>query len=101
MPLPEQLSALFDMLRYVRGEITSMKRDQIEFADELRAVRRAREEKEEQSFVNTTDKIHAIIEAVEAKKFNWGVWFRDKVLPYLAGAALLALLYIVFGGGMP
>lgn len=101
LPLSGQLNALFDMLRYVRSEISSIKKNQIEFEEELREFRRKREVKEEKSFIDTTEKIHAIMEAAEARKFNWSIYLRDRVMPQVITLIVLAVLYMTFGNRLP
>ena len=88
MDTKDQIMALFDMTRYVRGEIAGMRRDLILFLENNKAYRAQREEKEQ----NTTAKIEAIL----SKRFDFGVWFRDKVLPAVITTVVIALLYLAF-----
>ena len=100
MPLNEQLGILYDMLRYVRGELSTLKKSHYEFEEELRDFRKKREERErfrEDDLTTTTQKIRAIIEATEAKRWDFWIYMRDKVMPQVITLILLALLYLTFG----
>lgn len=104
MQLSEQLGTLFDMLRYVRGEVSDIRKNEIgfredlnDFRDELREVRKqreAREEKRDGDIQTTTEKIVAIL----GKRFDFWVYFRERVLPNVLIVIVLGLLYLVFGG---
>ena len=84
----DQIMALFDMARYVRGEIAGMRKDLIHFTEDVLAYRNHREQSEE----GTTEKIERIL----SSKFDFGVWFRDKVLPSVITTIVIALLFLVF-----
>jgi len=103
MPLADQLATIFDMLRYTRGEISSIRKNEIDFRidlndfkGELREVRRKREEREEKretDLLTTTQKIKAVLE----KRFDFWTYLRDKVLPQIITLVVIGLLYLVFG----
>ena len=112
MSREEQLLAILGMQSYIRSELVIVKKDQIEFGQdlqsfktELRQVRRAREVKEKArddgDEVNTTQKIIKTFAEEMSKRFDLFVWFRDKVLPTVVTIITLALLYFVFGGKIP
>ncbi len=112
MSREEQLLAILGMQSYIRSELVIVKKDQIEFGQdlqafkkELREVRRAREVKEKArddgDEVNTTQKIIKTFAEEMSKRFDLFVWFRDKVLPTVVTIITLALLYFVFGGKIP
>jgi hypothetical protein len=88
MQATDQIMALFDMARYVRSEIAGMRKDLINFTDDVKAYRNSREQSEE----GTTQKIERIL----STKFDFGVWFRDKVLPSVITTIVIALLFLVF-----
>jgi hypothetical protein len=88
MEFKDQAIALFDMLRYVRAEIASTKHAVLDMQNEMHNYRNQREDKE----LSTSDKIEAILN----KRFDFWKWFMDKVMPAIATAVVLALLYLVF-----
>jgi hypothetical protein len=88
MEANDQIMALFDMTRYVRNEIAGMRKDVIGLTEDIRAYRFKREASEE----NTTAKIERVL----GSKFDFGVWFRDKVLPSVITTIVIALLFLVF-----
>jgi len=93
MPEPDKWKVIFSMLAYLRKKIPTMEKEQIEFREELREVRRMREKREVKS-QTTQEKIEAIL----LKRFDFWIWFRDKVLPSLLSLGVIALLYLIFGG---
>lgn len=107
LSLDDKLSALFDMLRYLRKQdsnlykdVIELRREQKDFWDELRDVRYARERKEEErdkDLMTTTQKIRAIMEAAEAKRFDFWVYARDKVAPQIISMIVIAILVLTFG----
>ena len=107
----EQTEAIYDMLAYVRGELANTKKIQITMKDEFeifqreaRAYRGQREQKEithESEVGNTTQKIIKVYAQEMAKRFDFWMWARDRILPPILIAICLGILYVVFGGGMP
>jgi hypothetical protein len=96
LPLNEQMAVLFDMQRYLRGEIASVKKEFIDFEEELRQVRRNREKREEkhdQDMLTTTEKIALAL----SKRFDVWTYFRDKILPQILTLIIIGLLYLIFG----
>ena len=88
MQANDQIMALFDMARHVRGEIAGARKDIIELRDDIKNYRHTREEKEQ----GTTEKIKAVLN----ERFDFWKWFMDKVMPTLATTIILALLYLIF-----
>ena len=88
MQTNDQVMALFDMTRYVRGEIAGMRKDLINFTMDIQNYRVKREANEE----DTTAKIERVL----GSKFDFGVWFRDKVLPSVITTIVIALLFLAF-----
>jgi len=104
MTREEQLLAILGMQSYIRAKVSTIEKRQIDFEDELRIYRIERESKERKQrddVLSTTQKvIREITKAMDAR-FNWGVYFRDKVLPQVIIVIVLGMLYLVFGRGMP
>jgi len=102
MSLPEQLGSIFDMLRYERNEIGTIRKNEIEFRidlaafrEELREVRREREKREKKLDIDlqtTTEKIMTIL----GKRFDFWTYLRDKVVPQILTLVIVGLLYLVF-----
>ena len=46
---------------------------------------------------DTTEKVAAEVAKIFASRFDFWVWFRDKVLPTIILTIILGLLYLVFG----
>lgn len=92
LPEPDRWRVMFSMLAYLRREIPVIKKEQIEFREELRDVRKVREGREK-DMKSTNEKIAEYF----SKKFDFWVWFRDKVLPQVFGLIVLAILYLAFG----
>lgn len=88
MQTKDQTRALFNMMRYVRAELANLRRDLIDFQGDLRAYRRQREQDEQ----NTTAKIKRVL----GERFDFWVWFRDKVMPNFVWFILMALMYLAF-----
>lgn len=83
----DQSMALFDMLRYVRAEIASMKRVVLEIQGDLLLHRSQGEEQ------GTTEKIKAVLN----ERFDFLKYFMDRVLPNIITVIVLGILYLVFG----
>lgn len=99
----EKMAALYDMISFIRNDVASVKKNDIElrndfdvFQRETRSVRRAREEKEERE-ETTIDKIEKVL----SKRFDAWVYFRDRILPTILTLIITAILYVVFGGKVP
>lgn len=88
LPAPDQIGALYEMLRYIRGEVAIIKRDQIDIREDLRSLTT----KSTNEAQTTTDKIKRII----GERFDLMVYFRDKVLPPVITAIILVLLILAF-----
>lgn len=46
---------------------------------------------------DTTEKVAAEVAKIFASRFDFWIWFRDKVLPTIILTIILGLLYLVFG----
>jgi hypothetical protein len=88
LELKDQIKIMYSMLHYVRGQLPIIQKEQVDFRDELRHVRQRREAEE----MNTAQKIETIL----SKRFDFWIYFRDKVLPNIITVATLALLYLIF-----
>lgn len=85
MQSSEQMGMIFEMIAYVRSEITNMKKEQIEY-------RKTRERKED-SQTSTQDKINAFF----LKRFAFWIDLASRVLSNVITAIILALLGLAFG----
>lgn len=88
LPQGDQIAALYEMLRYIRSEIAIVKKKQIEFEGEIQTAKLYNEDR-----LDTSEKIRAILD----KRFDAFSWFRDKVLPFIIVAVLLAVFEITWG----
>lgn len=88
MEIKDQSMALFDMLRYVRSEIAGTKRLVIEMQEDIKTYRVHREQSEE----GTTQKIENALN----KRFDLGIYMRDKIIPPVLTMIVIALLYLAF-----
>lgn len=100
----EQLLIIFGMESQNSNRLAVVERRQIAFEDELRLYRKNREEKEnahQHILEDTTDKIRVAIKEAFSQRFDWSIYFRDKILPTILTAISLGILYVVFGGKVP
>lgn len=88
MEFKDQSIVLFDMLRYVRSELAGLRKDMVTFQQDIVHYRHIREANE----MTTTSKIKKVL----GDRFDFWTWFRDKVLPAIATAIIIALLVLVF-----
>lgn len=88
LPQTEQTVALYEMLRYIRSEIAVIKKKQIEIETELHRAKMYTEER-----LDTSERIRAILD----KRFDAWSWFRDKVLPFIVIAILVAVFQLTWG----
>lgn len=91
-------------LAIVEKEQIDNRKWRIDFERDVRRYREQRERREnhdDEEVMGTTQKILKAIADAEAKKFNYGVWFRDRVLPQVITLITLAILYLTFGGKIP
>jgi hypothetical protein len=113
MPREEQLFAILGMQSFIRSELANVEKDVINVKSELSEIKkesreyRVRREKKEKNTLgdfegdekhSTTEKIVKAVAAEFQKRFDFWVWFRDKVLPAVVTAIALGVLYLVFGG---
>jgi len=127
MPREEQLFAILGMLSFLRSEVAVLKKNGIDTNADIKKLKddqrhfrlvRERREKEIQDGINnvikssnlpqividdatddtnTTQKIVAEITKAFASRFDFWIWFRDKILPTLLITIILGILYLVFG----
>lgn len=82
------------------NRLALVERWQIEFERNNRLYREKRERMESRNGddeVNITQKILQAIKENEAAKFDWWIWFRDRVLPVVVTVGFLALLGLLYG----
>jgi hypothetical protein len=104
MPREEQLVILLSMEGSNSNRLAVVERWQIDFKQDNRIYREQRERREnggDDDMMNITQKILKAIEEADSKKFNFFVWFRDRVLPTVMTAITLGILYLIFGGKLP
>lgn len=88
LPQTEQVVALYEMLRYIRSEVAIIKKKQIEIESELQRAELYAEDR-----LDTNERIRAILD----KRFDTWSWFRDKVLPFIVVAILIAIFQLTWG----
>lgn len=87
LPITDQVAALYEMLRYVRGEIALVKKELIAITGELKKARTPEDQ------LTTSQKIRTIL----STRFDTWIWFRDKVLPYIILAIMFAVFQLTWG----
>jgi len=100
MPRENQLLVLLSIEMSNSNRLAKVEKKQIEVEIDVKQYRRQRESREDNSngdIMNTTQKILKAISEADAKKFNYGIWFRDRVLPSVITVITLALLALAFG----
>lgn len=99
----DQLTILLSMEYSNSNRLAVLERRQIEFENDMREYRKQRERREndDEDLLGTTQKILRAIAEAESKKFDYAVWFRDRVLPQVITLITLAILYLTFGGKLP
>ena len=104
MPREDQLLVVLSMEGANSNRLAIVERWQIEFEKEARKYRIERENKEngqEGNIMSITQKMAQVVAQEFAKRFDFWTWFRDRILPPIAIAFILGLLYLVFGGKLP
>jgi len=104
MPREDQLLVVLSMEGANSNRLAIVERWQIEFEKEARKYRIERENKEngqEGNIMSITQKMAQVVAQEFAKRFDFWTWFRDRILPPIAIAFILGLLYLVFGGQVP
>jgi len=99
MTRENQLLVLLSIEMSNSNRLAMVERKQIDTETDLKAYRRKREMKEDNGdheVMNTTQKILTYIAEAKAKEFNWGIYFRDRVLPNILSPAIIILLYLIF-----
>jgi hypothetical protein len=100
----DQRVVLLSMSASNSNRLAVVEKRQIDFEHDIKLYRQKRERLENHSdeeWLGTTQKILRAIADAEAKKFNYAVWFRDRVLPQVITLITLAILYLTFGGKLP
>lgn len=104
MTREDQLVVLLSMEGSNSNRLAKVEKWQIDFERDSRLYRAQRERREnggEDELLGTTQKIYKAIKDAEAAKFNYAVWFRDRVLPQVITVITLALLALAFGAKLP
>lgn len=103
-----QLMAILGGQAYTRSKLASLEKRQIDFERDVRSYRgyrERRENKHDEDVTDTTQKIVKIvtneIKSAFAQRFDFWIWFRDKVLPTVATVIVLGVLYLVFKDKLP
>lgn len=82
------------------NRLAKVEKWQIDYERNALSYRAQRERKENRNGddeLTTTQKILKAIRDNEASKFDWWVWFRDRVLPVIVTVGLLVLLGLMYG----
>ena len=80
------------------NRLAKVERKQIDMDTDMQTYRKEREKKEDnndEEFLNTTQKFMKMYKEAEASKFNWWIYFRDRVLPNILSPAILILIYLI------
>jgi hypothetical protein len=105
----EQLLAIWNMQQYLRGEIAVVKKRQLTSEIDVKKYRNYREKREKELFgeneddngMSITQKVMKLaakeVADAFARRFDFWVWFRDRVLPVLVTGFIIGLLYLVYG----
>ncbi len=104
MTREDQLIVLLSMEGSNSNRLAKVEKWQIDFERDARLYRAQRERREnhdDEDLLGTTQKILKAIADSEAKKFNYAVWFRDRVLPQVITVITLAILALAFGARLP
>jgi hypothetical protein len=115
MPREEQLLAILGINAWTRSELAIVKKDVVNIQEGLEETRRdlisyrfkrERQERESREYaddevIGVTEKIVKEVGKAFAQRFDFWVWFRDRVLPTIIGVITLGILYLVFGGKLP
>ena len=100
----EQMTIILSMSGSNSNRLAIVEKWQIDFERGTRLYRAQRERREnsdEEEMIGTTQKILRAIKEAEAAKFNYAVWFRDRVLPSVITVITLAILALAFGVRLP
>lgn len=105
MSLENQLLVIFSLEMSNSSRLAVVEKRQAEFERDVKLYREKREKWEnrddEDDVMNTTQKIIKAIADAEARRFDFWLWFRDRVLPQIITLVTLAVLYLTFGGKVP
>lgn len=97
MTREDQLLAILGMIAFTNSQVANMQKD-------LLTYRNDREKKEQNRgdfLMDTAAKIAEGVRKELAGRFDFWIWFRDKILPTVVTIIVLAMLYFVFGGKIP
>lgn len=98
MTRENQLLVILSIEMSNSNRLAKVEKKQIDMEADVRNYRMKREQREDNNnddVMNTTQKIIKAIADAEAKKFNWGIYFRDRVLPNILSPAILILIYLI------
>lgn len=98
MPRENQLLVLLSIEMSNSNRLAKVEKKQIDMEADVKTYRRERERREDDSddhLLNTTQKMLKILAQEKAKEFNWGIYFRDRVLPNILSPAILILIYLI------
>ena len=104
MSREDQLIVLLSMEGSNSNRLAKVEKWQIDFEQDARRYRLEREKREnpdEDDVMGTTQKILKAISEAEAKRFDFWLWFRDRILPGVVQLITLAILYLTFSGKVP
>ncbi len=107
MSREDQLLVVLSMEGSNSNRLAVVERWQIEFERKNNLYRSQREAKENQAdtdedgVMSITQKMAKVFAKEMSKRFDVWTWARDRILPPIAIAFILGLLYLVFGGKLP
>ena len=111
MSREEQLLAILGMEAYIRGEVAKLQKNVAQINQELgdyrmqfAEFRKQRDMDNKRTFgdlqgdghQSTTQKIIMEVTKQLNSRFDWSIWFRDKVLPSMVSLLALVLLWMIF-----
>jgi hypothetical protein len=100
----DQLLSILGIIAYTNSQLVILQKEFIEHKNDAKRYRMNREAQEKKVgdlAMTTGQKIAEGIRRELAGRFDFWLWFRDKVLPSVITVATLTLLYFVFGGKLP
>lgn len=95
LPLSDQVAAMYEMLRYVRAQGAILQKTLLDLSAEVQLIKNdvANAKFYTEDRLDTTQKIKRVLDG----RFDWSVWFRDKVLPAIVTAVVVSVLVLTFG----
>ena len=103
MTKEDQLLVILSMEGSNSNRLAIVERWQIDFQRDQNKYRQQREKREgsDEDVMSITQKMAKVFAQEIAKRFDFWAWARDRILPPIAIAFILGLLYLVFGGRLP